>query len=78
MPHRDVTGDIASADAVAFAWEGERSEGAAFPEVVVYGAAKVTDARGAGLVGSDAVQISFVFADECLGRDRRGSGKRRW
>ena len=67
MPHRDLTSDIASADAVAFASEGERSVGAAFPEVVIYRAAKVTDARSAGLVGSDAVEISFVgFADEFL------------
>ena len=79
MPHRDVTGDIASADAVAFACESERSVGAAFPEVVVYRAAKMADARGAGLVGSEAMQgCSIGSADECLGRDRRGSGNGRW
>ena len=72
MPHRDVPGDVAPADAMAFAREGERFEGAAFPEVVVYGPAEMADARGARLVGSDAVELGVGVADEGLGG--RGGG----
>ena len=74
MPHRDVPGHVASADAMAFAREGERFEGAAFPQVVVYGPAEMADTGGARLVGSDAVEFGVGFADVGLGGCGGGYG----
>lgn len=72
MPHRDVPGDVAPTDTMAFAREGEGSVTAAFPQVVVYGATEMADTRGAGLVGSNAVELGVGFAAEGLGG--RGGG----
>lgn len=53
VAHPDLAAVVAAADVLAFAREGEGQVGAAAVEVVVDGAAEVSDSRGAGFVGAE-------------------------
>lgn len=53
VAHPDLAAVVAAADVLAFAREGEGQVGVAPVEVVVDGAAEVSDSGGAGFVGAE-------------------------